>query len=129
MKYLTIFALVALITGPALADDEKTTETATGSEVDSANSKASDLLDETGAERNERKDMELARAAQIYNEEVESDLDKVICKKVRVTGSRRKVRVCQTVREIEAEKASTKELMRRLKRSGQTAAQTKGMGL
>lgn len=127
MKYVTILALVALIIGPAFADDEKTTEAATSSEVDGRDNKASEYLDETGAERNERKDMELARAARIYNEEVESDLDKVICKKVQVTGSRRKVRVCQTVREIEAEKASTKEFMRRLKRSGQTAAQTTGL--
>lgn len=128
MKYVTIFALVALIIAPAYADGDKTAETATASEADNRDNKSSDYRDETGAERNARKDMELARAAQAYNEEVESDLDKVICKKVRVTGSRRKVRVCQTVREIEAEKASTKEFMRRLKRSGQTAAQTGGQG-
>jgi len=129
MKYLTIFTLVTLFMVPALADDEKAAATATTSEVDGHEKKATDYLDETGAERNARKDMELARAAEEYNAEIESDLDKMVCKKVRVTGSRRKVRVCRTVREIEAEKASTKELMRRLKRSGQTPAQTKGMGL
>jgi len=127
MKYLTIIALVALIIAPARADDDKTADAAATAEAADRDNKTSAYPDETGAERNARKDAELARAAQIYNEEVESDLDKVICKKVQVTGSRRKVRVCQTAREIEAEKASTKEFMRRLKRSGQTAAQTTGL--
>ena len=128
MKFLQILALFALTIAPASADDEETAEKAAVAETDSSNHNSDNVRNETGAERNIRKDLELARAADAYNEAVEVDLDKVVCKKIQITGSRRKQRVCKTVREIEAEKASTNELFRRLKRSGVGAEQTTGQG-
>ena len=65
-------------------------------------------------------------AASHYNEEVESELDKVVCKKEQVVGSRRKIRVCKTVRQIEEEKEASQRLMMRRNRSGSSPADAEG---
>ena len=130
MKYVTLFALMAIVAGPVFAEDEDKDEEAGDStaEVEAPQAKVvdSDDLKETGAERNARKDEELAVAATYYNEEVDSELDKVVCKKEQVVGSRRKIRVCKTVREIEEEKEASKRLMMRRNRSGTGPADVEG---
>ena len=130
MKYVTLFALMAIVAGPVFAEDEDKDEEAGDStaEVEAPQAKVvdSDYLKETGAERNARKDEELAVAATYYNEEVDSELDKVVCKKEQVVGSRRKIRVCKTVREIEEEKEASKRLMMRRNRSGTGPADVEG---
>lgn len=96
------------------------------SQIDGMKVVDSNDLKETGAERNARKDEELAVAASYYNEEVDSELDKVVCKKEQVVGSRRKVRVCKTVRQIEEEKAASQRLMMRRNRWGTSPADVEG---
>jgi hypothetical protein len=126
MKYITLFALVAFVAGPVFAEDEEAEDSAAEVEASQAKVVDNDDLKETGAERNARKDEELAVAATYYNEEVESELDKVVCKKEQVVGSRRKIRVCKTVREIEEEKEASKRLMMRRNRSGTGPADVEG---
>jgi hypothetical protein len=129
MRYITLIALVAFVAGPVFAEDEEAEDNVVEVEApqDSQGKVVeSDDLKETGAERNARKDEELAVAATYYNEEVDSELDKVVCKKEQVVGSRRKVRVCKTVREIEEEKEASKRLMMRRNRSGTGPADVEG---
>jgi hypothetical protein len=126
MRYMTLFALVAIVAGPVFAEDEEAEDSTAEVEAPQGEVVDSDELKETGAERNARKDEELAVAATYYNEEVDSELDKVVCKKEQVVGSRRKVRVCKTVREIEEEKEASKRLMMRRNRSGTGPADVEG---
>jgi hypothetical protein len=129
MRYITLIALVAFVAGPVFAEDEEAEDNVVEVEApqDSQGKVVeSDDLKETGAERNARKDEELAVAATYYNEEVDSELDKVVCKKEQVVGSRRKIRVCKTVREIEEEKEASKRLMMRRNRSGTGPADVEG---
>lgn len=75
------------------------------------------IKDLTGKEKRQLEDQLAAEVVAEHNAEVENDLDEVVCKKVTVTGSRKKQRVCQTRREIQAEEAATKQMMRQRNRS------------
>jgi len=129
MRYMTLLVLMVTASGSLLAEEEeveKVEERAAEIETPQAEVVDNGDLKETGAERNARKDEELAVAASHYNEEVASELDKVVCKKEQVVGSRRKVRVCKTVREIEEEKEASQRLMMRRNRSGTGPADVEG---
>jgi hypothetical protein len=52
-----------------------------------------------------------------YNEDLEDELDEVVCKQERVTGSRRTTRVCKTKRETAEEEAVSQPAIRMRNRS------------
>ena len=108
--------LIVFIVFPltSIADDE-TTEAASEAEalVDAAEER-----ELTGAEKKELEDRIVESVVEEHNLSVEDDMDEVICKKERVTGSRRTIRVCKTRREIEEEKAASQRLMRERTRRG-----------
>lgn len=114
-------------------DAEKDTKTfddaASTSEERATPAGAKKLEDLTGKERRQLEDQIVAEAATEYNKDIEKELDKVVCKRVTVTGSRKKERVCRTVRDIEAEKAASKRMLRRRDRAGTGPAQTQGSGV
>ena len=132
MKYLVLLAAAILIASPGYAVDDETSNSgddeAIVAEKESDKKAAVVNVEETGAERNARKDQELATAVVYYNEEVEAELDKVVCTREAVVGSRTKKRICRTVRDIEAEEAATKRLLQRRSRSSTGPAQTIGTG-
>lgn len=57
-----------------------------------------------------------------YNEAVEDGLDEVVCKKERVTGSRRTIRVCITKRKLAEEEAASQRAIRMRNRSSSSPA-------
>lgn len=82
----------------------------------------------TAAEKRAAEDEKVAALVEQHNEGVESDLDEVVCERVRVTGTRRKVQVCKTQRDIIAEQESAKRLIRQRNRAGSGPAQAQGAG-
>ncbi|HZW59869.1 MAG TPA: hypothetical protein VFE85_06220 [Woeseiaceae bacterium] len=102
---------------PAPGDAAKTAKSVT--DVDEAG-------EETAAAQKARMDEAVANAVEEYNEDAESDLDKIVCTRERVTGSRTKKRVCRTVREIELEKAATERALRQRNRGGTLPADVEG---
>ena len=81
----------------------------------------------SGRQQREQEDQAWDAAAAEYNAQVESEEDEVICRKEKVVGSRRKVRVCRTVRDIEAEKQASERMLRRRDRTG-SGPKTEGVG-
>ena len=67
--------------------------------------------------------------AEEYNEAVEDGLDEVVCKKERVTGSRRTIRVCKTKRELAEEEAASQRAIRMRNRSSSSPAAGERTGL
>jgi hypothetical protein len=83
----------------------------------------------TGAEKRAEKDQEIAALVEQYNDEVvETDLDEVVCERIRVTGTRRKVQVCKTKRELLAEQESAQRMLLQRKKAGSDPAQSSGVG-
>lgn len=123
MKLLIITGLSLLLTGPCLADDEdekkKTVEAAT----EERRHPAEEL---TGAEKKELEEQIARIVVEDHNATVDDEMDEVICRNERVTGTRRKVRVCQTRREIAEEKAATQRLLRERSRRGSSPALATG---
>ena len=75
------------------------------------------IKDLSAKEKHQLEDQLAAEVVAEHNAETESDLDEVVCKKVTVTGSRQKKRLCRTKREIQQEEASTRQMMRMRNRS------------
>jgi len=124
MKILSILGLSLVLTGPCLADDEKAEkETTAETEAKEQIHPAEEL---TGAEKKELEEQIARIVVEEHNATVDDEMDEVICRNERVTGTRRKVRVCQTRREIEAEKAATQRLMRERSRRGSSPALATG---
>ena len=81
----------------------------------------------SGRQRRQQEDQAWDAAAAEYNAQVESEKDEVICHRETVVGSRRKQRVCRTVRDIEAEKQASDRMLRRRDRTG-SGPKTEGVG-
>jgi len=80
------------------------------------------------AEREALREQAIAARVSEYNEQVDNDLDKVVCKNQKVTGSRQKQRICRTVREWEDEKEATQRMLRKRGRASSTPAEGGGLG-
>jgi len=112
-----------LLAGPCLADDEDEKEKVAEAEAKEGVHPAQEL---TGAEKKTREEQIARIVVESHNATVDDEMDEVICRNERVTGTRRKVRVCQTRREIEAEKAATQRLMRERNRRGSSPSLATG---
>ena len=129
MKLNHLLILVFLITGNAWADDEKPAdEDAPDQEAVEQAQKTEEFKKPTGAARRELEDQIVAAMVEEYNEDVEEDLDEVVCKRERVTGQRTKVRICKTRRQIRADEAATERLLRQRTRASSGPAESAGMG-
>jgi hypothetical protein len=82
----------------------------------------------SGSEKKRLQDQAVAAMVEEYNEAVDDDMDEVVCTKERVTGSRRKVRVCKTRRQIAEEQAASKRAIRMRNRSSSGPAEGDRMG-
>lgn len=122
MRKSGLWILAILMSGAALAQQEPSHDEAQAE----ATKEAAEVRKETGAERKARQDEAVAELVEEHNEQVESDLDKVVCKKERIVGSRAKKRVCRTVREIEQEKLATERALRQRNRSSTLPAASQG---
>ena len=83
----------------------------------------------TKAEKKALEEQQVAEIVDEYNDTVDDDLDEVVCKKERVTGSRRSVRVCKTRRAIQEEQEASKRLMHARSRRGASPALPSGQAL
>lgn len=128
MNILRVLLVAALMLAmPCLADEqddatEKATETAAAAQAQDDESKL------TGADKKRLQDEAVAAMVEEYNEAVEDDLDEVVCKKQRVTGTRRSVRICKTRREILEEEAAADRALRMRNRAASDPAAAQGMG-
>lgn len=124
MKSLLITGAFLLLVGPCLADDEEDAEKKdVVAEAAEQRHPAEEL---TGAEKKELEEQIARIVVEEHNATVDDEMDEVVCRNERVTGTRRKVRVCQTRREIEAEKAASQRLMRERNRRGSSPALATG---
>ncbi len=80
------------------------------------------IKDLTAKEKHQLEDQLAAEVIAALNEQAENDLDEVVCKKVTVTGTRQKKRFCRTKREIQAEEAAMRQMMRMRNRSSSVPA-------
>ena len=120
MKITLILILSLFAANYAIAQDDEKKEDKTKTEAPKAEVAAEEgryIKDLTGKEKRQLEDQIAAEVVAEHNEAAENDLDEVVCKKVTVTGSRQKKRVCQTKREIQAEEQSTRQMMRQRNRS------------
>ena len=92
VKNLALVTLAFFLAGAALADEpDKKDEEAVEKEAVEEQAKAAEVTELTAAERKAAEDPQVAGIVDDYNETVDDDLDEVVCKKQRVTGSRRTV--------------------------------------
>lgn len=120
---LPMFLLLFLCSNDPIADDAPTPKDDTSEDAASDEQESEEA---TGAGKRAAKDEEIAALVEQHNEEVDSDLDEVVCERVRITGTRRKVQVCKTKREIIAEQESAKRLLRQRNRASSGPAQAQG---
>lgn len=123
MRIMDVLLIAMLTMSLAVAEDEMADEATAAAEA-----AAEEQQEETGAERKAREDAAVTALVEEYNEQAESDLDKVVCKNERVVGSRSKKRVCRTVRDVEQEKAATERTLRDRNRSGTVPAAADALG-
>lgn len=124
MKWITIISISLFLTGTCLADDEKDEKDKPAEAEASEQVHPAEEL--TGAEKKELEEQIARIVVEEHNATVDDEMDEVVCRNERVTGTRRKVRVCQTRREIEAEKAASQRLMRERNRRGSSPALATG---
>lgn len=127
MKIFCIFTAALFFAGASLADEQDATQQDLSGQSDSttpaeANTKLS------GAEKRRLQDEAVAALVEEHNEAVDDDLDEVVCEKRRVTGTRRTVRVCKTMREIVEEEAAADRALRMRNRASSDPAAAEGMG-
>jgi len=128
MKYASILMVaIILLSTAGMADEQSDAKDKAAEQTEPATA-AQDEEKLSGAEKERQKDEAIAALVEEYNAGVDTDLDEVVCEKRRVTGSRRKVRVCQTRREILEEEAAAERAMRMRNRSSSDPAASQGMG-
>jgi uncharacterized protein YcbK (DUF882 family) len=125
MKIMWILGLTLVLSGPCLADDEKDEDKK--DTLESVVAEAADGKELTGAEKKELEEQVARIVVEEHNANVDDEMDEVICRNERVTGTRRKVRVCKTRREIEEEKAASRRLMRERSRRGSSPSLPAGV--
>lgn len=127
MKIFHVFAIALFCAGASLAAAQDTTQEDGPGQSDSTTSaEASTKL--TGAEKRRLQDEAVAALVEEHNEAVDNDLDEVVCEKRRVTGTRRTLRVCKTVREINEEAAAADRALRMRNRAASDPAAAEGVG-
>jgi len=127
LKHLLL--LVFLVTGNAWAEDQKPAdEDAPDHEAVEKAQNTDELKKPTGGARRELEDQIVAAMVKEYNEEVEKDLDEVVCKRESVTGRRTKIRICKTRRQIRSDEAATKRLLQQRTRASSGPAESAGVG-
>jgi len=114
-----------MLGGHCLADDDSKSKAEAD---DTVVEDAAEKKPMTGREREQMKDEIIAEMVDDYNEAAESEMDEVVCKKESVTGSRRKVRICKTRREIAEEKAAAQRSLLMRNRAQSDPAASEGMG-
>ena len=124
MKLLSIVGFSLILAAPCLADDEKD-EQENGAEAE-AKAQVHPAEELTGAEKKELEEQVARIVVEEHNATVDDEMDEVVCRNERVTGTRRKVRVCKTRRELEEEKAASQRLMRERNRRGSSPALATG---
>jgi len=118
MKHILVAGLALLLAVATNAQEsEEPAESAVTAATEKAAEKPAEQRELTGAEKKRLEDQIVSSMVEEYNEAVEDDLDEVVCKKERVTGSRRAVRVCKTRREIAEEEAASQRALRMRNRS------------
>jgi hypothetical protein len=116
-----------LSAGATIADETSVdgAEPATNDAYDRA---AKDTEKLTATEKKAAEDRSIAALVDEYNQGVEADLDEVVCERIRVTGTRRKVQVCKTKREVLAEQESAKRMLLQRNKAGSDPAHSSGVG-
>ena len=117
---------VLIVFADALADDDEDAAKENATEATETATKESEKL--RGAEKRAAEDEAIAALVEQHNNGVDSDLDEVVCERVRVTGTRRKVQVCKTKREILMEQESTRRMLMQRNKAGSDPAQATGVG-
>ena len=102
----------------ARKDDEAKAE---APKTEAATAEGRYIKDLTAKEKHQLEDQIAAEVVSEHNALAESELDEVVCKKVIVTGCRQKKRVCKTKRQIQAEEADKRALLRQRNRSSTVA--------
>ena len=125
MKMICIVSAALMLGGHCLADDDSKSKAEAD---DTVVEDAAEKKPMTGREREQMKDEIIAEMVDDYNEAAESEMDEVVCKKESVTGSRRKVRICKTRREIAEEKAAAQRSLLMRNRAQSDPAASEGMG-
>ena len=129
MNFKYVLLLSIFVAGNVWADEqEPKDEDAPGREAAEEAEAKAEPKKLTGAARREFEDQIVAEMVEEYNDEVEEDLDEVICKRERVTGQRTKVRVCKTRRQIRDEQASSKRMLQQRNRAASDPAASGGVG-
>jgi len=129
MKSLWIMGLTFVLSGPCLADEEsdKVDDKEKKATLESVVAEATDGRELTGAEKKELEEQVARIVVEEHNANVDDEMDEVVCRNERVTGTRRKVRVCKTRRELEDEKAASQRLMRERARRGNSPSLPTGV--
>lgn len=128
-----LMGLLLFSVGSASADQDEDSDTRdttaeasdTGTEGDTEEINGSGM---SGSEKRAAKDQAIAKLVEEHNEAVEKELDEVVCERVSITGTRRKVRVCKTKREIAAEQESAQRMLLQRNRASSDPRQAEGSG-
>lgn len=128
MKQLMVTGLALFLAASLNAQENRQAGERAASETNEVAEKSVEERELTAAEKKRLEDEVVSAMVEEYNEAVEDDLDEVVCKKERVTGSRRTVRVCKTRREIAEEEAASQRAIRMRNRSSSSPAAGERMG-
>jgi len=123
---MLLLSVLIVFADAALADDDEDAAKENATEATETATKESEKL--RGAEKRAAEDEAIAALVEQHNNGVDSDLDEVVCERVRVTGTRRKVQVCKTKREILMEQESTRRMLMQRNKAGSDPAQATGVG-
>jgi len=120
---LAVFLFLVNI-GMADQDEAGDAEDTTAEASDTGTTDTKEL---SGSEKRAVKDQAIAELVDEYNEAAETELDEVVCERVRITGTRRKIQVCKTKREIVAEKESAQRMLLQRNRASSDPRQSEGL--
>ena len=124
MKTTLFLILIIFGASSASAQDDASKDDQANAEApktETATEEGRYIKDLTAKEKHQLEDQIAAEIVAEHNALTESELDEVVCEKVIVTGSRQKKRVCKTRRQIQAEEAGKRALMRQRNRSSSVA--------
>jgi len=127
MRMIWVLSISLLFAGQCLADEDEDAKEAKAAEKEAVEEVAEERK-LTGAEKRALEEEVVAGMVDSYNEGVETDLDEVVCTKEAVTGSRRKIRICKTRREIAEEQAAAQRALSMRSRSSSMPAASQGVG-
>jgi hypothetical protein len=125
------FLLFSVGSASADQDEDSDTRDTTVEASDTGTEGDTEELDRSGmsgSEKRAAKDQAIAKLVEEHNEAVEKELDEVVCERVSITGTRRKVQVCKTKREVTAEQESAQRMLLQRNRASSDPRQAEGSG-